>query len=175
MATDLAPFSPPLGAQPARAPLYLPNPVTLCMKEKVFSLSGDDFTVQTVEGADILKVKGKVISMRDKKKFTDMAGEELFTLSNMMLKLNKSFRGESPAGHDFEVKGHFSFASSKSTIDFKNQADGAAIELHVKGDVSSLRASSGERIFVADLCSGSIDRPASSSATARLRTSPANS
>lgn len=74
---DLVPFNPPLGPQPARAPLYLPQPVTLVMKEKVFSLSGDDFTVKTVDGADILKVKGKAISMRDKKKFTDMSGQEL--------------------------------------------------------------------------------------------------
>lgn len=144
MASDLAPFNPPLGPQPARAPIYLPTPVTLCMKEKVFSLSGDDFTVQTVDGTNILKVKGKAISMRDKKKFTDMAGEEIFTLSNMMLKLHKSFKAESPAGHDFEVKGHFSFGSSKSTVDFKNQSDGRAIELHLKGDVSGLSESYGE-------------------------------
>lgn len=90
-----------------------------------------------------------------------------------MLKLHKSFKGESPAGHNFEVAGHFSFGSSKSTIDFKNQADGAAIELHLKGDVSRygkfLSASRTDRT-----CSGLIARRASSLATALLRTSLAS-
>lgn len=135
-ASDLAPFEPPLGPQPHRAPLYLPSAVTLVMKEKVFSLSGDDFTVQTVDETPILKVKGKAVSMRDKKKFSDMADQELFTLSNVMFKLSKSFKGESPNGHDFEVKGHFSIGSSKSSVLFKNAADGKQVELNLKGDVS---------------------------------------
>ncbi|KAK3063551.1 hypothetical protein LTS18_014633, partial [Coniosporium uncinatum] len=57
-------FDPPLG------PIFAqcrPEPVTLQMKEKVLSLSGDDFTVQTVSGVNICKVKGKVISISGKK------------------------------------------------------------------------------------------------------------
>ncbi|KAK4508363.1 hypothetical protein PRZ48_002101 [Zasmidium cellare] len=141
MKKDLAPFYPPLGPQPARTPLYQPYPVTLVMKEKVLSLSGDDFKVETTDGAQLLKVKGKYISIRDKKRFKDASGKELFTLSNKMLKLHKSFKGESPDGYDFAVKGHFSFASSKSSVEFKNQADGAPIELRLKGDWFDRKAS----------------------------------
>lgn len=99
-APSLAPVDPPLGPQPPTAELYSPNQITMCMKEKVFSLSGDDFTVQTIDGTNILKVKGKTVSLHGKKKFTNMRGDELFTLNNKMLALQKSFVGESPAGHN---------------------------------------------------------------------------
>jgi hypothetical protein len=55
VAQALVPFQPPLGPQPANTIYYSPNQVVLCMKEKVWSLSGDDFTVKTVDGHDILK------------------------------------------------------------------------------------------------------------------------
>jgi hypothetical protein len=40
-----------------------PNEQTLQMKEKVFSLTGDDFTVTTVAGVHVCKCKGKVLSI----------------------------------------------------------------------------------------------------------------
>ena len=39
------------------------------MKEKVFSLSSDDFTVKTVNGLEVCKCKGKVVSLSDASKF----------------------------------------------------------------------------------------------------------
>ncbi|KAK4897510.1 hypothetical protein LTR17_005286 [Elasticomyces elasticus] len=134
MAPTLAPVNPTLGPQPASAHLYSAHQTTLIMKEKVFSLSGDDFTVRTVDGMDVCKCKGKVVSMRDSKKFTDVNGTELFTLKNKMLSIHKSFVGNSPTGHDFEVKGHFKLMGSKSSVHFKNASDGSEVELEVKGD-----------------------------------------
>lgn len=55
----LPPFEPPLGPQPLVGTLYSPQQVTLVLREKVFSLSGDTFTVQTAEGVNVLQVKGK--------------------------------------------------------------------------------------------------------------------
>lgn len=129
------------------------------MKEKVFSLSGDDFTVKTVEGREVCKCKGKVMSVRDKKskhilpslhtsapqtqpssstnhapEFTDMNGNEIYTLSNKLLTIHKSFHAEAPGNADFEVKGHFSIGKSKSSVHFTNAADGQQVELEVKGD-----------------------------------------
>lgn len=97
-------------------------------------MSGDDFTVTTAEGAPVLKIKGKVFSISDRKVFTDMNGKELFALKNKLLSIHKSFHGESPDGHNFEVKGHFKLVGSRSTVHFKNSADGKDIELEVKGD-----------------------------------------
>lgn len=133
-APALAPFQPALGPQPHSPVLYSGNQVILRLKEKVLSLGGDDFTVQTAEGLDVLKVKGKVVSLHQKKKFTDMAGTEIFTLSEKKLKLFKTFHGEAAGGHNFEIKGHFSVGSSKSTVEFVNNIDRTPVTLYVKGD-----------------------------------------
>lgn len=117
------------------AKLYTPQQTTLALKEKVFSLSGDDFTIKTAQGTAICQCKGKMISLRDRKKFTDMQGNELFTLSNKMMSIHKSFRGETPDGKaDFEIKGKFKLMGSRSVITFRNAADGREIELEIKGD-----------------------------------------
>ena len=130
----MATFSTPLGPQP-HGKFYSPHEVVLALKEKVFSLSGDDFTVRTAEGQDVLKVKGKWISLRQTKKFTDMADNEIFQLSNKMMSIHKSFSAVSPDGaHDFEVSGKFKLMGSKSVVTFKNAADGKPVELEVKGD-----------------------------------------
>jgi uncharacterized protein YxjI len=132
--TRLAAFTPPLGPQPPNPAFYSPNQVTLQMKEKIFSLTGDDFTVQTVEGLHVCKVKGKLISIHGKKAFADMAGQEIFDLKSKTLALFKSFKGTSPVGHDFEVKGHLAIGKSKSTCHFKNFSNGQEIELEIRGD-----------------------------------------
>lgn len=134
-APTLQGFNPPLGPQPQQSGFYAQQQVTLAMKEKVFSLSGDDFTVTTAEGAPVLKIKGKVFSISDRKTFLDLQGNELFTLKNKLLSLHKSFYGESPQGHNvFEVKGHFKLFGSRSTVHFANASDGKELELEVKGD-----------------------------------------
>jgi len=61
-----------------------------------------------------------------------MQGNELFTLKNKMLSISKSFHGASPNGHDFEIKGHFAIGKSKSSVHFKNAADGTEVELEVR-------------------------------------------
>lgn len=48
MPPALQAVEPPLGPQPNNTNFYHPREVTLAMKEKVLSLSGDDFTVRTV-------------------------------------------------------------------------------------------------------------------------------
>lgn len=131
----LAPFNPPLGPQPASYRVYCPEQVTLVLREKVFSFSGDDFLIQSTEGMSVCKCKGKAISLHAKKRFTDMQDNEIFTLSNKLMNVLMSFRGESPDGQaDFEIRGHFQVIGSRSTVHFRNAADGQQIELEVKGN-----------------------------------------
>lgn len=134
MSPTLAPFNPPLGPQPANPAFYSPSPSTLQMKEKILSLSGDDFTITTTDGSPVCMCKGKVFSLHGSKAFTDMQGNELFTLKKKMLSIQKSFVCESPTGNNIEIKGHFSIGTSKSSVHFKNAADGQEIELDLKGD-----------------------------------------
>ncbi|EGP91871.1 unnamed protein product [Zymoseptoria tritici ST99CH_1A5] len=130
-------FIPPLGPQPANPVLYSPQPVTLLLKEKVLSLTGDGFTiVNAATSQPVVLLKPKKISLHSTKVFTDPAGVELFSLSHKTLALFKSFTAESklsPA-HNFEIKGKFALGGSKSSVHFKNASDGRDIELLVKGD-----------------------------------------
>jgi uncharacterized protein YxjI len=132
--TQITPFIPPLGPQPPNPAFYSTEPVTLQMKEKILSLSGDDFTITTTAGTPVCKCKGKKLTLHDTKHFTDVQGNELFTVKNKTLALQKSFVCESPHGYSFEIKGHFSIGSSKSSIHFKNASDGRDLELNLKGD-----------------------------------------
>ena len=61
----LAPFNPPLGPN---VRFCVPQETTLHMKEKVFSFTGDDFTVKTTAGVEVCRCKGKVLSISDKKR-----------------------------------------------------------------------------------------------------------
>jgi len=125
-------FNPPLGPN---VKYCVPQETMLHMKEKAFSLSGDDFTVKTTTGMEICRCKGKVLSISDKKVFTDMQGHELFALKNKHFTIHKSFHAERPDGKDvFVVKGQFSILSSKSTCEFTNASDGRHVELEIKGD-----------------------------------------
>ena len=102
-------FNPPIGVF---APFCQPHPVTLKMKEKGLfsgSITGDDFSITDVNGREVCKCKGKVLSISSRKIFVDPQGRELFHLKNKLLALAKSFIGESPDGKQlFEVKGKFS-------------------------------------------------------------------
>jgi len=57
-------FNPPLGVHPQ---FCFPEEHVLHMKEKAFSLSGDDFIITTANGTPVCKCKGKVLSISDKK------------------------------------------------------------------------------------------------------------
>ncbi|MCJ1455981.1 hypothetical protein MMC28_006338 [Mycoblastus sanguinarius] len=125
-------FNPPLGPNLSHCH---PEQVTLHMKEKAFSLTGDDFTVKTTSGVEVCRCKGKVISLSDKKVFTDVQGHELFALKNKHFTIHKSFHAEGPNGKDlFVVKGEFSLLSSKSHVEFTNASDGRHVQLDIRGD-----------------------------------------
>jgi hypothetical protein len=45
----------------------VPNQTTLVLKEKVFSLSGDTFSVKDANGAAVVNCQGKTFSLTDRK------------------------------------------------------------------------------------------------------------
>lgn len=63
--TVLQPVHPPLGIHPAYT--SHPQPVTLVLKERVFSFSGDDFGITDTNGQVVVRCKGKVLSFTDRK------------------------------------------------------------------------------------------------------------
>ena len=51
-----------------------PGPLTLVMKEKLWSLTGDSFKIKDTEGNLYFQIAGRVMSIRDKKRLLDYAG-----------------------------------------------------------------------------------------------------
>lgn len=65
--------------------------------------------MHTADGANVMQVKGKLASLRSKKTFTDMHGNELFVLAEKRLKIFKTFHADSAAGayFEFRIRGSF--------------------------------------------------------------------
>lgn len=126
---------------------------TLVMKERT-SWSGDDFTVHTADGRDLIRCEGKAMSMSGRKSicnqgmqikvdanralpgFVTPQGEVLYTLRKELMSIPKSWYLEDPAGTKFlHIDSHFSVGKAKLDVKFRNAAgDGRDVELKVRGD-----------------------------------------
>jgi hypothetical protein len=76
-AVQLPPVPAPVAVFP---PFIAEYSTTLVMKEQLFSLSDDAFTVKTLDGRDVLKITADTFSISARKRVHDPAGNHLFTL-----------------------------------------------------------------------------------------------
>ncbi|EIM79548.1 DUF567-domain-containing protein [Stereum hirsutum FP-91666 SS1] len=135
----LEPFHPPIGLNAA---FCMPHVETLVMKEKMWSFSGDDFSIQNSAGQDVVRCHGQAFSWRDRKEFKDARQMPLFTVRNKVLAFHKTQLIEAMDGTDLcTVKKKFSIGSSRMIASFHNLASANAsssshdlIELECKGD-----------------------------------------
>jgi uncharacterized protein YxjI len=90
---------------------YCVNKTTiLTMKEKVWSLSGDTFTITDEHDQVVVQCNGSAVSISDRKEFLAPNGQPLFSLRTKFWKsfIRKSFYGEAPSGETvFEVTSKF--------------------------------------------------------------------
>lgn len=108
-------------------------------KENIFSIPATTSPSTSPTAADVVKVKGKALSARDKKKSflpdrTKDQGQELLTISDKVVAMHSSYRGKSTSDHEFEVKGKFTLMDSKRAVTFKNASDGSQIKSEFTGD-----------------------------------------
>ncbi|EOD45603.1 putative duf567 domain protein [Neofusicoccum parvum] len=128
---QLPPYPTPLGIFPS---FFARQAEPLVLKEKVMSLSGDSFSVKTVDGRAILQVKGEYFSLSGRKHVMDMQGNVLFTIRKEHFSIPACYYAEDPSGRRIlEVKSKFSFLSSKANCNFTS-VDGKKESLHMKGD-----------------------------------------
>jgi len=96
---------------------------TIVMTEKLLSLADDSFTVKTIDGREILQVKGENLSLSHRKRVCNMQGTHLFTIRKEVMHFPASFYAEDPSGNRiFEVKGKLSLGTSKAVGHFANAA-----------------------------------------------------
>jgi uncharacterized protein YxjI len=119
MAVQLQPVNPPMGPNLG----YCVNKTTiLTMKEKVWSLSGDTFTITDEHDQVVVQCNGTTFSMSDRKEFLAPNGQPLFSLKNKIISIKKSFYAEGPGGGIvFEVKSKFSSKFSVSFLERGNE------------------------------------------------------
>lgn len=72
------------------------NTMNICIKEKMFSFSGDSFKIRNGDGTEILQVKGAVMSLRDRMVLRDLSGVVVAVCLAKVLSIEKSFYIYSP-------------------------------------------------------------------------------
>ncbi|CAL5089469.1 unnamed protein product [Urochloa decumbens] len=109
-----APYGAPL--MPAPAPVAVVSPqfcapyaVPMTVTKKAMSLSGGDFVVTDANGAEMLRVRGAVFSVHDRRVLHDAAGRPLVSMREKVFSMHNRwevFRGDSTNASDllFTVK-----------------------------------------------------------------------
>jgi hypothetical protein len=81
---------------------------TLVMKEKVWALAQDSFHIRDENNVDVLQCKAKLFSLHHQKFFSDMQGNELWSLKHKPLSIPRQYYAERPDGQQvFHVQGHW--------------------------------------------------------------------
>lgn len=81
----------------------------LVLKEKLASLSGDSFSVKTVDGREVVKVGGKAFSLSGRKHVTDLQGQNIFDIRKEHFTLHTTYYCEDAKGDKvMEVKSKWS-------------------------------------------------------------------
>jgi len=89
----------------------------LIIREKILSLSGDSFSIKSVDGGVVFRVDGDVLSLSSRKHVRDAIGTKLFDIRKKLLTLHTAFFCEDTQGKRFfKVKRQFSMCKSLSTL-----------------------------------------------------------
>ncbi|KAI9801091.1 MAG: hypothetical protein M1833_002959 [Piccolia ochrophora] len=135
---QLAPLPNPIGVFPQ---FIAQHPVTIVLKERTLSISGDDFHIKDAgTGQSVLIVRGRVMSMSGRKEVSDPQGNPLFTIRKELMSFLGNYYLEDPSGKRFlDVKGKLGF-KPKSEISFINTKDHHPVNLVMKGNLFASKA-----------------------------------
>ncbi|CAE6442609.1 unnamed protein product [Rhizoctonia solani] len=131
----LVPQNPPLGVMPAYAQNH---ELTLKLREKRMSLSGDSFEITDPQGRPYFKMEGNALSIRNKKTLKQADGRPIFNIQNKLLTIHHQYlvynANESTESEPlFLIKSHFSVTGAKIDVTFKNAADGREVVFDLRG------------------------------------------
>ncbi|RSH77415.1 uncharacterized protein EHS24_003381 [Apiotrichum porosum] len=113
----------------------MPHPVTLVLREKVLSWTGDDFGVKDTNGNVVVSCNAKMFSIRNKKTITDPNGQFLFGIQKKILRLLSTFVAVDANDNEiFRVKNKIAFGS-KMHATFVNASTGQPTTISLRGDI----------------------------------------
>ncbi|XP_012569043.1 protein LURP-one-related 10-like [Cicer arietinum] len=116
-----APMMPPLPTVIFGPQYCAPYPLDLAVVKKVMTISDGNFAVTDVNGNIVFKVKGSLLTLRDRRVLVDAAGYPIVTLRRKIVTMHdrwEAYRGESTNAKDliFTLK-------RSSLIQFKTKLD----------------------------------------------------
>ncbi|RFU27750.1 hypothetical protein B7463_g8588, partial [Scytalidium lignicola] len=124
----LAPLNSPIGLNPDH---IRRQPTTLILKQKILSLAADHgFDIEDEYGNPIINVHSKVFTLHNRKYIDDMQGNNLFEISESIIKVIPKFHFTTPDGQEvMTLKSHFTLFKTKMDVTFTNFFDGNQVEL----------------------------------------------
>ena len=119
--------------------------VTLKLREKFWSWSGDDYEIKEVGSEQLwFKVKGRAFSIRDKKVIHDFEGKSIINMREQLMSFfehnHKIYRGEDDNEEMFKVTSKATFGKAKANVPITNQQNQQPLNIVLKGDVWSTTA-----------------------------------
>lgn len=114
------------------------TPISLKVRERKLSISGDDFAVKdAVTGAVVFDVQAKALSLHQTKIVKTHQNQPLFEIKRVSVSFPRKYQGLRVGSNEvlFEVKGH-SFMGTKLEVSFRNLAgDGRQTMFQLQGDL----------------------------------------
>ncbi|KND00253.1 uncharacterized protein SPPG_04584 [Spizellomyces punctatus DAOM BR117] len=164
-AVQLQPLPHPIAAVDQR--FCLQQPVSLLIKEKIFSFSGDDFSIKdATTGQVYFKVDGRaLLSLREKKTFLDAYGQPIMNMKQQLLAFvpnHTLYYGNDSQNKILDIRAHFTLMKPKLSVNFTDKISGIPCEIGLKGNWLARRSliwidigckGEANRIFVAKVTS----------------------
>jgi hypothetical protein len=149
---------------------------TLILKEKVLSLSGDSFSIKTIDGRPIFQVKGNAFSLSGRKAVSDMAGNVLFELRKKHIAIHSTYYAVNASDQQFfqvasKFKRTYHFSNTLQRVD--RYAD-LLLQCSAAKPLAPSPLPNPERLNPSSCLATSSTRPPTSSTRARARLSPAS-
>jgi len=115
------------------------QPITLLLREKVMSISGDDYTIKDINDVSYFKCSGKTFNLKDKKILSDINGKPLLNIkNNKIISLKKKmyiYAGEDDTKTLAVIRPNSALIIRKCSVEFFNKATGKNEELIMKTDL----------------------------------------
>ncbi|KAG0452112.1 hypothetical protein HPP92_026131 [Vanilla planifolia] len=115
------PSGPACGVVVVSPQFCAPYPVDLTATKRSISLTDGDFGVTDVNGNTIMRVKGTLLSLRDRRVLFDAAGNPLVSMHQKIISIHRRwqvFRGDSSSTKDLLFS-----ARKSSLLQFKTELD----------------------------------------------------
>ncbi|KAJ3006952.1 hypothetical protein HKX48_009381 [Thoreauomyces humboldtii] len=115
-----------------------PQPTTLVLREKIFSFSGDDFSIKDAyTGQPWFRIDGRSLSLRQKKTLLDVYGAPVANMKQELLAFvpnQKVFKGGDSSVPLLDIRVHVTFMKPKLSVVFRDVVTGEECEVGCKGD-----------------------------------------